>query len=251
MLRWKTLAVTAVAAVGFGTLALAQDAAAPPITDLPRNETLIINNPENPAASPDNFNIWVAGDGAGWSTGLHQLVMDTLWFIDPDAGLDGSTYYELATEPGRVQRRLHGNDRQAAQGHPVERRRRVHLPPTSSTRSKRRWTTPGMVWSAPFRQRSRASTRPDDYTVHFKLKAPNARFHALFIGALERGLDHAQAHLREAGRHQGLQVQPAGRPWALHPALVRPERRLVHLGTPSGLGQDRRWPSGASPRRST
>ena len=23
------------------------------------------------------------------STGLHQLMMDTLWFIDPDAGIEG------------------------------------------------------------------------------------------------------------------------------------------------------------------
>src|SRR5262245_17565240 len=74
MRNWKTLLASAlIASVGFGTAVVAQDAAAPPITDLPRNETLIINNPENPAASPDNFNMWVAGNGAAWSNGLHQL----------------------------------------------------------------------------------------------------------------------------------------------------------------------------------
>ena len=98
MRNWKTLlASVLVASAAIVPAALAQDAAAPPITDLPRNETLIINNPENPATSPDNFNIWVAGNGAGWSNGLHQLAMDTLWFIDPDAGLKGSLYPELAS----------------------------------------------------------------------------------------------------------------------------------------------------------
>ncbi len=88
MRNWKTLLASVVLRPsGFRHRALAQDAAAPPITDLPRNETLIINNPENPEASPDNFNMWVAGNGAGWSNGLHQLNLDTLWFIDPEAGL--------------------------------------------------------------------------------------------------------------------------------------------------------------------
>src|SRR5690606_39575249 len=100
MKSWKTLlASLLIASLGFGAAAQAQEAGDPPLTDFPRNETLIINNPENPATNPGWFNIWVAGAGGGMSTGLHQLVMDTLWFIDPDAGIDGSTYNELATGP--------------------------------------------------------------------------------------------------------------------------------------------------------
>ncbi len=179
MLRWKTLAVTAVAAVGFGTLALAQDAAAPPITDLPRNETLIINNPENPAASPDNFNIWVAGDGAGWSTGLHQLVMDTLWFIDPESGLDGSTYNELSTGPAE-----YNADFTEMTAH--LRKGILWSDGVEFTCDDVKYTVevqmknPGMVWSAPFQANVASVDCPDPYTVHFKLKAPNARFHAIF-----------------------------------------------------------------------
>ena len=102
MANWKTLAASVlVASFGLASSGFAQDAAAPPITDLPRNETLIINNPENPETSPDNFNLWVVGNGAGNSNGLHQLVTDTLWFIDPEAGLKGSTYNELATGPAQ------------------------------------------------------------------------------------------------------------------------------------------------------
>ena len=102
MRNWKTLlASVLVASMGMvGSAALAQDEpAAPPTTDFPRNETLIIQNPENPAKVPGWFNNWVLGQGGGTSTGLHQLVFDTLWFIDPDAGLDGSNYNQLAAEP--------------------------------------------------------------------------------------------------------------------------------------------------------
>ena len=36
----------------------------------------------------DWFNIWVVNHG-GISNGLQQLCMDTLWYIDPDVGIDG------------------------------------------------------------------------------------------------------------------------------------------------------------------
>jgi peptide/nickel transport system substrate-binding protein len=178
--NWKTLAASVlVASIGLATSVFAQDAAAPPITDLPRNETLIINNPENPEASPDNFNMWVAGNGAGWSNGLHQLNLDTLWFIDPEAGLKGSTYNELATGPAEYNKDFTEMT--------------VHLKKgilwsdgVEFTAADVKYTvdtqiaTPGMVWSAPFAAAVESVDTPDDYTVHFKLKAPNARFHALF-----------------------------------------------------------------------
>lgn len=181
MRNWKTLlASVLVASVGFGTAALGQDEpAAPPITDFPRNETLIINNPEQPAASPGQFNIWVAGNGAGWSTGLHQLVMDTLWFIDPDAGIKGSTYNELATGPAEYNADFTEMT--------------VHLKKgvlwsdgVEFTADDVKYTvetqaaTPGYVWSAPFADAVASVDAPDPYTVHFVLKRPNARFHSLF-----------------------------------------------------------------------
>jgi peptide/nickel transport system substrate-binding protein len=179
MLRWKTLAATVIAAIGFGAAAMAQDAAAPPITDLPRNETLIINNPENPAVSPDNFNIWVAGDGAGWSNGLHQLTLDTLWFIDPDAGLKGSLYNELASEPWQYNKDFTEMTAKLRKG--VMWSDNVEftcddVKYTVETQMK----TPGFVWSAPFSAAVDTVDCPDPYTVHFKLKAANARFHSLF-----------------------------------------------------------------------
>ena len=52
------------------------------ISNLPRNETLIVENPEGTIKNAGWFNIWAINAG-GQSTGLHQLAMDTFWYIDP------------------------------------------------------------------------------------------------------------------------------------------------------------------------
>ncbi|HEX4299207.1 MAG TPA: ABC transporter substrate-binding protein [Devosia sp.] len=181
--NWKALLASAlVASLGIATAVSAQDAAAPPLTDLPRNQTLIINNPENPEASPDNFNMWVAGNGSGWSNGLHQLALDTLWFIDPEAGLKankGSFYNELAASPAE-----YNADFTEMTAH--LRKGIMWSDGVEFTCDDVKYTvdtqiaTPGMVWSAPFQASVASVDCPDPYTVHFKLKAANARFHALF-----------------------------------------------------------------------
>ena len=67
-------------------------------SDVPRNETLIVENPEGTIKNAGWFNIWAVNAG-GQSTGLHQLAMDTFWYIDPDHGLDGVWDNSLASEP--------------------------------------------------------------------------------------------------------------------------------------------------------
>ena len=52
------------------------------IDNLPRNETLIAENPEGTIKNAGWFNIWAINAG-GQSTGLHQLGMDTFWYIVP------------------------------------------------------------------------------------------------------------------------------------------------------------------------
>ena len=113
--RWsRRRFITASALVGTGVvlgpegLALAGSArssavpnllgGAAPIEDLPREQTLILQNPEGAINNPGWFNIWVNA-GGGLSTGLHQLMMDTLWFIDPNQGIDGVTHNALAAGP--------------------------------------------------------------------------------------------------------------------------------------------------------
>ena len=51
------------------------------LAGIPRNEVLICENPEGRITNPAWFNIWVVNHG-GVSTGLQQLGMDTLWYID-------------------------------------------------------------------------------------------------------------------------------------------------------------------------
>ena len=67
------------------------------ISDLPRNETLIAENPEGTIRNAGWFNIWAINAG-GQSTGLHQLCMDTFWYIDPEKGIDGVWENSLAAE---------------------------------------------------------------------------------------------------------------------------------------------------------
>ena len=180
MANWKTLAASVlVASFGLASSGFAQDAAAPPITDLPRNETLIINNPENPQLSPDNFNLWVIANGSGNSNGLHQLSLDTLWFIDPEAGLKGSTYNELASGPAQYNADFTEMTAQLRKGIMWSDGVEFNCDDVKYT-VEIQMKTPGMTWSAPFNNNVASVDCPDPYTVHFKLKAPNARFHALF-----------------------------------------------------------------------
>ena len=57
-------------------------------SDLPRKETLILENPEGTVKNAGWFNIW-AISGGSQSNGLHQVAMDTFWYIDPEKGLNG------------------------------------------------------------------------------------------------------------------------------------------------------------------
>ena len=168
-----------VASLALGSFAYGQETSAPPTTDFPRNETLIIQNPETSITNPGWFNIWVAGAGGGWSTGLHQLTMDTLWFIDPDAGLKGSLYNELAAGPWKYNAdftEMTANLRQGVLWSDGVEFTADDVVYTVQTQMK----TPGLVWSAPFSEQVESVDAPDKYTVHFKLKKPNSRFHALF-----------------------------------------------------------------------
>src|SRR5690606_1470861 len=138
------------------------EAAAPPLTDLPREQTLIIHNPEEPATNPPMFNIWVAGNGAGWSNGLHQLALDTLWFIDPDAGLDGALYNQLASEPWEYNAdftEMTVHLREGILWSDGEEFTADDVVYTVETQI----ANPGMVWSAPFTEHVESVEAVDDY----------------------------------------------------------------------------------------
>lgn len=183
MLRRYFVLGTAVSALAltmtFGALAQDAEPEAPPIQELPREQTLIVHNPEPPALNPSWFNLWVPGSGGGVSNGLHQLAMDTLWYIDPDAGLDGALYNSLAAEPWgynddftemtvRLREGIFWSDGVEFTADDV-----VYTVETQAN-------TPGYLWSAPFSQQVESVEALDDYTVRFVLTEPNSRFHARF-----------------------------------------------------------------------
>jgi peptide/nickel transport system substrate-binding protein len=68
-----------------------------PTSDIPRDQLLILENPEGTIKNAGWFNIWAINAG-GQSTGLHQQAMDTFWYIDADHGIDGVWDNSLASE---------------------------------------------------------------------------------------------------------------------------------------------------------
>ncbi len=163
--------------LAFSVLLAAQPALAQP-ADVPRNQTLILENPEGTIRNAGWFNIWAVNAG-GQSTGLHQLAMDTFWYIDPDHGIDGVWYNSLAAE-----RPIYNDDFTTMT---------VKLRPgifwsdgveftsddvvfTTTTHLE----TNGLVRSAQFQLNVDSIEAPDKHTVIFNLKRPNSRFHTLF-----------------------------------------------------------------------
>ena len=145
---------------------------------LPRNQTLIVENPEGTIRNAGWFNIWAVNAG-GQSTGLHQLTMDTFWYIDPESGIDGVWDNSLASEPPiynadftemtvKLRPGIFWSDGVEFTADDVVFTTDTHL------------KTNGLVRSAQFQLNVASIEAPDPHTVIFKLKKPNSRFHALF-----------------------------------------------------------------------
>jgi peptide/nickel transport system substrate-binding protein len=148
------------------------------ISDLPRKETLIVENPEGTIKNAGWFNIWSFNAG-GQSTGLHQLGMDTFWYIDPEHGVDGVWENALASEKPKYNADFTEMTVKLKPGifwsDGVE-FTAADVVYTIETHMK----TNGLRWSAPVQVNVASVSAPDPQTVVFKLKKPNSRFHALF-----------------------------------------------------------------------
>jgi peptide/nickel transport system substrate-binding protein len=148
------------------------------LAGIPRNEVLIAENPQGRITNPTWFNIWVVNHG-GDSNGLQQLGMDTLWYIDADAGIDGVWDNSLASDKPtynadftemtvKLRDGIFWSDGVEFTADDV-----VY---TVETQMK----NPSMLWGPAFLASLDTVTAPDKKTVVFKLKRPNSRFHALF-----------------------------------------------------------------------
>ena len=160
------------------TLQLREATAQGLLANLPRNETLILENPEGTVKNAGWFNIWAINAGSQ-SNGLQQAALDTLWYIDPNSGLDGVWQNSLAAEKPayngdftemtvKLRSGIYWSDGVEFTAADV-----VH---TVTTQIKHK----NMRWSAALGLNVEAVEAPDPYTVRFKLKKPNSRFHALF-----------------------------------------------------------------------
>ena len=65
--------------------------------NIPRKELLILENPEGTIKNAGWFNIWAINAGSQ-SNGLQQAALDTLWYIDPEKGIDGAWDNSLAAD---------------------------------------------------------------------------------------------------------------------------------------------------------
>ncbi|APW40119.1 peptide ABC transporter [Rhodoferax koreense] len=148
------------------------------ISNVPRKETLIIENPEGTIKNAGWFNIWAINAG-GQSNGLHQLATDTFWYIDPNKGIDGVWDNSLASDKPiynadftemtvKLRKGIFWSDGVEFTSADVLYTVETHM------------NTKGLRWSAPIQINVASITAPDPYTAVFKLKKPNSRFHALF-----------------------------------------------------------------------
>lgn len=149
-----------------------------PGNDLPREQLLILENPEGTIKNAGWFNIWAINAG-GQTTGLHQNAMDTFWYIDPDHGINGVWDNSLATDKPiynkdftemtvKLRPGIFWSDGVEFTADDVVFTIETHM------------KTNGLRWSAPVQINVAAIEKKSPTEVLFKLKKPNSRFHALF-----------------------------------------------------------------------
>jgi peptide/nickel transport system substrate-binding protein len=156
---------------------------APDLASFPRNETLIIHNPEGVIRNPAWFNNWVVGSGSGISNGLHQLNTDTFWFIDPDAGIEGASenaiYNSLADDLWQYNEDF--TEMTVKLKHGIYWSDGVEFTADDVVFTvEKHKATPGLSQNGAYNAQVETVEAVDPYTVHFKLKGSNSRFHTLF-----------------------------------------------------------------------
>ena len=145
---------------------------------VPRAECLILEDPEGTILPADDFNRWRSGERSH-STGLQQLALDALWYIDPDAGVAGVWDNALAAE-----KPIYNEDFTTMT---VKLREGIYWSDGVEFTADDLYYTvdvqmknPGFLWSGLFIANIDHMEQPDRNTVIFYLKEPNSRFHTGF-----------------------------------------------------------------------
>jgi peptide/nickel transport system substrate-binding protein len=146
--------------------------------NIPRKELLILENPEGTIKNAGWFNIWAINAGSQ-SNGLQQAALDTLWYIDPEKGIDGAWDNSLAAAKPeynadftemrvKLRRGLFWSDGVEFTSADVKATVDIQI------------KHPNMRFSAVLTNNVASVEAPDAETVIFKLKRPNSRFHTNF-----------------------------------------------------------------------
>jgi peptide/nickel transport system substrate-binding protein len=146
--------------------------------NIPRKEILILENPEGTIKNAGWFNIW-AINASSQSNGLQQVALDTLWYIDPEQGLDGVWDNSLAADKPvynadftemtvKLRPGLYWSDGVEFTAADVKATVDIQV------------KNPAMRYGAPLANTVASVETPDNYTVVFKLKKANSRFHTYF-----------------------------------------------------------------------
>ena len=146
---------------------------------IPRAETLILEDPTGRNVPPEDFNRWRNPAPQTWSNGFQQLALDALWYIDPDAGIDGVWDNSAAAE-----KPIYNDDFTQMT---VKLRQGLYWSDgVEFTADDLIYTVqiqkdnPGFGYNGQFSRFVDSMEKPDDYTVVFNLTEPNSRFHAPF-----------------------------------------------------------------------
>ena len=146
--------------------------------NIPRKELLILENPEGTIKNAGWFNIWAINAGSQ-SNGLQQAALDTLWYIDPEKGIDGAWDNSLAAD-----KPIYNADFTEMR---VKLRKGIFWSDGVEFTSADVKATvdlqiknPNMRFSAVLRNNVASVDAPDAETVIFKLQKPNSRFHTNF-----------------------------------------------------------------------
>lgn len=146
--------------------------------NIPRKELLILENPEGTIKNAGWFNIWAINAGSQ-SNGLQQAALDTLWYIDPEKGLDGAWDNSLAADKPvynadftemrvKLRKGIFWSDGVEFSSADVKATVDIQI------------KNPSMRFSAVLANNVASVEAPDAETVIFKLKKPNSRFHTNF-----------------------------------------------------------------------
>jgi len=142
---------------------------------LPRHEVLILQDQSGRKQSPGRFNLWVPP--VHWTDGTQQVCTDTLWYVGQ---LDGSWFNALAAE-----KPIYNDDFTKMT---VKLRKGIYWSDGVEFTAddviytvKCQMDHPGMLYSAFFNTFVEDVYKTDDYTVVFKLKKSNSRFHVQFV----------------------------------------------------------------------